>query len=286
MEHHSNIVPWQMIAESRGARVRFAPVLDDGTLDARAFHEMLSAKVKIVSLVHLSNALGTLNPLKDLFAAAHAVGAVCVADCAQSASLGTVDVRDLDCDFLVLSGHKVYAPTGVGLLYGKSEWLERLPPYQGGGSMIADVFEEKTTYLKPPHRFEAGTPPIAEVIGLGAAFRFMREVGVNELARAEQSVLDGAVAALRDMKGIRLIGTPPERRHVVSFLVEGTHPSDVGSILDEQGVAVRTGHHCCQPLMRRFGIPGTVRASFAIYNTEDDVKRFVAALDKAREMLT
>ena len=284
MEHHSNIVPWQMIARERGARVRFAPVRDDGTIDADGFRALLSPRTKIVSLVHLSNALGTVNPLADLFTAARAVGAACVADCAQSASLGALDVTALGCDFLVFSGHKMFGPTGVGVLWGKYEWLERMPPYQGGGSMIADVFEEDTTYLAPPHRFEAGTPSIAEVLGLGAAFDFVTACGPEALARHE--ALDLAVAELRKIDGVRLIGTPPDRRHVVSFLLEGAHPSDVGAILDEQGVAVRAGHHCCQPLMRRFGIPGTVRASFGVYNSTEDVGRFITALKKAKEMLT
>ena len=286
MEHHSNIVPWQMIALERRARVRFAPVLDDGTLDFDAYARMLSPRTKIVSLVHLSNALGTLNPLDRFFAAAHRVGAACVADASQSASLGGIDVRALGCDFLVMSGHKMFGPTGVGVLYGRRTLLAQMPPYQGGGSMIADVFEEQSTYLAPPHRFEAGTPPIGEVMGLGAALKFLREIGPAEIQRNEAGLLAHAETELRRIDGVRLVGEPPERRHVLSFLLEGTHPSDVGSILDEQGIAVRSGHHCCQPLMRRFGIPGTVRASFSIYSDESDVERFIAGVRKAKELLT
>ncbi len=286
MEHHSNIVPWQMIALEKGARVRFAPVLDDGSLDVQAFKKMLSSKVKIVSLVHLSNALGTVNPLKELFAAAHAVGAYCVADVAQSVSFTRVDVKDLGCDFLVMSAHKLFGPTGVGLLYGRLDLLEKLPPYQGGGSMISEVREDGVDFLASPHRFEAGTPAIAEVMGLGAALDFVSMLGFDKIRAHEREIMALVESETRGIEGLRRIGCAPERGHVFSFLLEGHHPSDVGAILDEQGVAVRAGHHCCQPLMKRFGIPGTVRASFSVYTSEADVEQFVRAVRKAKDMLS
>lgn len=286
MEHHSNIVPWQLIALERGARLRFAPVLDTGELDLPAFRALLSPRTKIVSLVHLSNSLGTLNPVAECFKAARAVGAVTVADCAQSASLGIVDVQDLGCDFAVLSGHKMFGPTGVGLLYGRYAWLEKMPPYQGGGSMIADVTENGSTFLPPPHRFEAGTPAIAEVVGLGEALKLLQDVGREALDAHERELAGLIDDELAKIGGIRRIGQARERRHVVSFLLEGAHPSDVGAILDEQSIAVRAGHHCCQPLMRRFGIPGTVRASFAAYSSAEDVFAFITGLKKAKELLS
>lgn len=285
MEHHSNIVPWQMIAKEKGAEVRFVPVLDDGTLDFAAFQKMLSRKVKIVSLVHLSNALGTVNPLAKFFAEAHKFGAFCVADAAQSAAAGPIDVRQMNCDFLVFSGHKAFGPTGVGVLYGRGEWLEKMPPYQGGGSMITEVREDGVDFLPPPQRFEAGTPPIAEVAGLGAAFDFIAQIGFDFIGLHEQRLAAAAGEMLGQVPGLRRIGSAPEQKHVISFLIEGTHPSDVGAILDEQGIAIRAGHHCCQPLMRRFGIPGTARASFAVYTTEADIEQLAQGLRKAGELL-
>jgi len=285
MEHHSNIVPWQMIAKEKNATVHFIPVKDDGSLDLAAAQAMLSPRVKIVSLVHLSNALGTINPVADIFKAARAAGAYTVLDAAQSASVMALDVQSLGCDFLALSGHKLFGPTGVGLLYGRQELLERLPPYKGGGSMISEVREDGVDFLPPPNRFEAGTPPIAEVMGLGAALDFVQSLGFNEIRKHERAIMKQAEQGLREISGVRRIGTAPEHSHVVSFLLEGAHPSDVGAILDEQGVAVRAGHHCCQPLMRRFGIPGTVRASFSVYTSEDDVDQFLSAVRKAKEML-
>ncbi|MBX3020700.1 MAG: SufS family cysteine desulfurase [Bdellovibrionales bacterium] len=285
MEHHSNIVPWQLAALRHRAVVRFVPVLDNGALDLKAFKSMLSAKTKIVSLVHLSNALGTLNPLAELFTAAKSVGAITVADAAQSASVTPLDVRALGADFVALSAHKMFGPTGVGLLYGKMSELEKLPPYQGGGSMISEVREDGVDFLAPPHRFEAGTPPIAEVMGLGAAMEFILEIGYEKLKSHERAIMAAAEKGLNALGGIRRIGQAPEHSHVLSFLIDGHHPSDVGAILDEQGVAVRAGHHCCQPLMRRFGIPGTVRASFSVYTSEEDVRDFVAAVKKAKDLL-
>lgn len=286
MEHHSNIVPWQMIAQEKGASVRFAPIKDDGSLDIDAFNKLLSNKTKVVSVTHLSNALGTLNPLKDLFTAAHAVGAVTVMDAAQSVSYTRVDVRDLGADFLAMSGHKLFGPTGVGFLYGRMAKLEKLPPYQGGGSMIESVTEQGVTFLKPPHRFEAGTPPIAEVMGLGAALDFVSNTGFEAIQEHEEQIMHLAERLTKDIPGFRRIGTAPQRGHVFSFLLEGAHPSDVGALLDEQGIAVRAGHHCCQPLMKRLNIPGTVRASFSVYTSEEDVERFAKAVRKAKDMLS
>ncbi|NJL24638.1 MAG: cysteine desulfurase [Calothrix sp. SM1_5_4] len=286
MEHHSNIVPWQIAARERRARVRFVPVLDDGSLDYAAFEAMLSPRAKIVSLVHLSNALGTLNPLARFFAAAREVGAVCVADAAQSASVYPLDVKGLGCDFLALSGHKMFGPTGVGVLYGRLSWLEKLPPYQGGGSMISEVREDGVDFLPPPHRFEAGTPPIAEVLGLGEAMKFITEIGFDQLKAHERAIMSLAEEGLARIPDVRRIGTAPEHSHVLSFLLGRSHPSDVGAILDEQGVAVRAGHHCCQPLMRRFGIPGTVRASFSVYTSEEDIRDFLISVQKAKDLLS
>ena len=286
MEHHSNIVPWQMIALERKAKVRFVPVTADGSLDFTQFKSMMNSKVKIVSLVHLSNALGTVNPLAQFFAEAHVHGAVTVTDAAQSASVMKLDVRALGADFLVASGHKMFGPTGIGFLYGKQSWLEKLPPYQGGGSMISEVTEQGSTYLAPPHRFEAGTPPIAEVMGLGAAVEFIRGLGFENILRHEREITRGVEDGLAAIGDIQRIGSAPQHSHVVSFLLEGTHPSDVGAILDEQGIAIRTGHHCCQPLMKRFGVPGTARASFSVYTSEEDVRDFLEGVRKAKELLT
>lgn len=285
MEHHSNIVPWQLAAKRFGATVKFTPVLEDGSLDRAAFTRLLSPKTKIVSLVHLSNALGTLNPLAEMFREAHAVGAVCIADAAQAGAAYPLDVNALGCDFLVLSAHKMFGPTGVGLLYGRKTWLEQMPPYQGGGSMITEVREDGVEFLPPPQRFEAGTPPIAEVIGLGAALEFILGLGGEALLAHERELMAQAEDGLRALGGFRRIGQAPERSHALSFLLEGAHPSDVGAILDEQGIAVRAGHHCCQPLMRRFGIPGTVRASFSVYTTLEDIDDLLNGLKKAKDLL-
>lgn len=285
MEHHSNIVPWQMVAKARGVTVRFIPVLDNGELDYEAYKAMLSDRVKIVSLVHLSNALGTLNPISAFFKRAHEVGAVTVADVAQSAGALPLSVKELSCDFMVFSGHKMFGPTGVGVLFGKMAWLEKLPPYQGGGSMISEVTEAGTTFLPPPHRFEAGTPAIAEVIGLGAAFKFMNSLNRERLREHESTIMKQALQGLAEIDGLRIIGYSSTQTNVISFLLEGSHPSDVGAILDEQGIAVRAGHHCCQPLMRRFSVPGTVRASFSIYSSSQDVQDLVSGVMKAKELL-
>jgi len=287
MEHHSNIVPWMMMAEERGARVEFVRVTDTGELDRADFsRRLLGGRVKIVSLVHVSNVLGTVNPLAEMFVEARAQGAVCVADAAQSVAALGVDVQTLGCDFLVFSGHKMFAPTGVGVLYGRYEWLDRLSPYQGGGSMISKVSEQGVEFLAPPHRFEAGTPPIVEVLGLGAAVDFISEVGRDRIVKHEkelQSALREGVASIPDW---REVGTSPTRTHAVSFLLGDAHPGDVSAILDEMGIAVRSGHHCCQPLMQRFGIGGTVRASFSIYNSTEDIEMFLRGLKKTQEILS
>lgn len=285
LEHHSNIVPWHMLAVRRGARLRFVPVREDGSLDFEAFRALLSPRVKIVSLAHISNALGTVTAVDKFFAEAHRVGAVTVLDAAQSGATRKLDVGDLGCDFLALSAHKMFGPTGVGLLYGRAQLLESMPPYQGGGSMISEVTEERVTYLPPPHRFEAGTPPIAEVIGFGAAIDFVRSLGFEKIQAHEQALLGETERALDSVPGLRRLSRAAERSHVFSFLLGNNHPSDVGAILDEQAVAVRAGHHCCQPLMRRFGIPGTVRASFSVYNSEEDVRALVRAVNKAKDLL-
>lgn len=286
MEHHSNLVPWQMIAKERGARVVFTRVTEEGELDEADFRAKLSPKVKIVSLVHLSNALGTINPLKELFRAAREVGAYTMVDAAQSAACLGVDVQDLGCDFLALSAHKMFGPTGIGLLYGREDLLNSMPPYQGGGSMISEVREDDVTFLTSPHRFEAGTPAIAEVMGFGAAIDFTRSLGFDRLMEHEKNLMKIVEEGLSQIEGIRRIGTARAHSHVLSFLIGENHPSDVGAILDEQGVAVRAGHHCCQPLMRRFGIPGTVRASFAAYTSEEDVRDFLKAVRKAKDLLS
>lgn len=285
MEHHSNIVPWQLAAEKVGAKVKAIRVTDEGELDLEDFKRQLTDEVKILSLSHVSNALGTINPIEQIFAEARAKGVITVADAAQSVALGLVDVQKLNCDFLVFSGHKVYGPNGIGALYGRHEILSSLPPYQGGGSMISEVNFEKTTYLPAPHRFEAGTPAIAEVIGLGAAIDFIKDFDLPEVRRHESELSLQALEGLKTVKGLRLVGTSETRTNIISFVIDGTHPSDVGQLLDQQGVAVRTGHHCCQPLMKRFGISGTVRLSMAAYNSDEDIENFLTALNTVQRLL-
>lgn len=286
MEHHSNIVPWQMVAAEIGAKVKFIPVKDDGSLDMDiGFSMIVPGKTKIVSIVHLSNSLGTINPVHEIFRIAKEAGAYTVLDAAQSASILPLNVIDLGCDFLALSGHKVFGPTGVGLLYGRQEILEKLPPYQGGGSMISEVREDGVSFLPPPNRFEAGTPAIAEVIGLGAAIDYLMSIDFESIRQHEQRIMNHVENELMDLSGLRRIGMASSRSHIFSFLLEGSHPSDVAAILDEQGIAVRAGHHCCQPLMRRLGISGTVRASFSIYTNSVDIDRFVTGVRKAKDML-
>lgn len=281
MEHHSNIVPWQMVAKEKKAVVRFAPVLEDGSLDRKAYRSMLGPKTKIVSMTQLSNALGTWNELKEIVAEARKQGAYFMIDAAQSISARPIDVQDLDCDFLVMSGHKLFGPTGVGVLYGKEQVLKDMPPFHGGGSMIEQVDEKHVTFLPPPHRFEAGTPPIAEVLGLGEAIKFYMSLDAQQLLKHDRELLKFSQDKLAKLE-IPVLAATVDRSHVLSFNVPGAHPSDVGAMLNEQGVAVRAGHHCCQPLMARFKIPGTARASFSIYSSDEDVERLVAALKKVK----
>ena len=280
LEHHSNIVPWQMLCEQNGAILKVIPITDSGELILEEFEKLLSSKTKLVSIVHASNALGTINPVKSIIAAAHAVGAKVLLDGAQSASHLEVDVQELDCDFLAFSAHKLYGPTGLGVLYGKRELLEEMPPFLGGGEMIREVTFEKTTYNTIPFKFEAGTPSIAEVIAFKPALDFIFTTGKKQILAHENELLDYATSILGDVKGLIPVGTAPEKVAVFSFNIQSMHPYDVGQLLDAKGIAVRTGHHCTQPLMRRLGLEGTVRASFAVYNTREEVDVFAQAISK------
>ncbi len=284
MEHHSNIVPWQMLCEEKGARLCVAPISDSGELELDAFEKLVSVKTKIVAVTHVSNVLGTINPIKRIVEIAHAYGAKVVVDGAQAVPHLPVDVQALDCDFYALSGHKVYGPTGIGVVYGKSELLEDMPPYQGGGDMILSVTFEKTIYNKPPNKFEAGTPNMAGAIGLAAAIVFLATLPQDERAEEEKSLLEYGTQALSAIPGLRLIGTAREKVSVLSFVLEGIHPHDIGTILDREGVAIRTGHHCAQPLMKRLKLPATARASLACYNTRADIDQLVAGLHKVQEI--
>lgn len=285
MEHHSNIVPWQMISEKTGARVEAIPVDATGTLDMRAFADMLDSRVRMVAVNQVSNALGSINPVAQIVRLAHAAGALVLIDGAQAVAHWAVDVQELDCDFYVFSGHKLYGPTGIGVLYGRRELLEAMPPYQGGGEMIETVSFDGTTYNQLPYKFEAGTPDIAGVIGLGAAIDYLSGIDRKAAAAHEEALLHYARDKALQVPGLTLVGTASCKTAVLSFVLEGTHPSDIGMLLDQQGVAVRTGHHCAQPIMDQFQIPGTVRASFAFYNTFDDVDRLFVALEKVRALL-
>jgi cysteine desulfurase/selenocysteine lyase len=284
MEHHSNIVPWQLICEQTGANLRATPITDDGELDLVAFEQMLSERTKLVALVHLSNALGTINPVRQLVALAHARGVPVLVDGAQAAPHLSVDVQDLDCDFYVFSGHKVFGPTGVGVLYGRESLLESMPPYQGGGDMIATVTIQRSTWAPLPAKFEAGTPMIAQVIGLGAAIDYVREVGLEHIASWEHRLLSYATERVLGLSGVRLIGTAKAKASVLGFVLDGIHPHDIGTILDDQGIAIRAGHHCAQPVMERFQVPATARASFAFYNTMDEADSLVAGLATVQRM--
>jgi len=285
MEHHSNIVPWQMIAQEVGASVEPIPVDANGTLDINAFEAMLDERVKMVSIGHVSNALGTVNPIEKIIPLAHAVGAKVLVDGAQAVSHWAVDVQALDCDFYAFSAHKVFGPTGLGVLYGKLELLEAMPPYQGGGEMIETVSFAGTTYNQLPYKFEAGTPDISGAIGLAAAIDYLNAMDREAAAAHEQALLSYAEEKARATSGIRLVGTSANKTSVMSFLLEGAHPHDLGMLLDKQGVAVRTGNHCAQPLMDQFGIPGTVRASFSFYNTFAEIDQLFLALEKAKTFL-
>lgn len=286
MEHHSNIVPWQMLCERTGAKLTVIPMNEKGELVMDEFDRLLSDKTKIVAVNHISNALGTVNPIKYIIGKAHAVGAAVLIDGAQAAPHLRPDVQELDCDFYTFSGHKACGPTGTGVLYGKEEWLNKLPPYQGGGEMIKDVSFEKTTYADLPHKFEAGTPNIAGGIVLGVAIDYLDSVGFDNIIAYEQELLDYGTEKLLEILGLRIIGTAEHKTSVISFMIDGLHPYDVGAILDKMGIAVRTGNHCTQPVMQYFGIPGTIRASFAFYNTKEEIDALVAALKKAQMMLS
>jgi cysteine desulfurase/selenocysteine lyase len=285
MEHHSNIVPWQMLCQQTGATLRPIPVKDTGELDMEAFASMLSDKVKFVSVVHVSNALGTINPVEDIIKMAHEVGAKVLVDGAQAVSHWNVDVQALDADFYAFSGHKLFGPTGIGVLYGKEELLNAMPPYQGGGEMIEHCSFDGTTYNVLPYKFEAGTPNIAGAIGLAAAVNYLNGLDRVALEQHENALLVRAKELADQIGGIRKVGTAPKKASVFSFLLEGAHPADVGTLLDQQGIAVRTGHHCAMPVMNQFKIPGTVRASFSFYNTMDDIERLFAGLEKAKMFL-
>jgi len=284
MEHHSNIVPWQIVCEEKGAVLRVAPMNDQGELLLEEFESMLTPRTKFVSLVHVSNALGTVNPVRELIALAHRRNVPVLIDGAQAVPHLKVDVQELGCDFYVFSGHKLFGPTGIGVLYGKESLLEAMPPYQGGGDMISSVTFEKTTYNSLPYKFEAGTPNIAGTIGLGAAIDYVNQVGLEAAAAHEREVLEYATAAVSRLPGVRLIGTAREKAAVLSFVMEGIHAHDAGTILDRQGIAVRTGHHCAMPVMERFGVPATTRASFAFYNTKEEVEALVAGIHKVLEV--
>jgi cysteine desulfurase/selenocysteine lyase len=285
MEHHSNIVPWQMACDATGASLRVIPVTDDGELEMETFRDLLNERTRIVAITHISNALGTINPVEQIIREAHQHDVPVVIDGAQSVPHLPVDVQALDADFYAFSGHKMFGPTGIGVLYGKAEHLEQMPPYQGGGDMIDQVSFEKTTYDELPHKFEAGTPHIAGAIGLGAAAEFLQELDWDAVHRHEDDVLTYATDRLQALDGVTLIGTAREKASVLSFVLDDIHPYDAGTVLDRMGVAVRTGHHCTQPLMKRLGIPGTIRASFALYNTRADADRLVDGLEKVRQML-
>ncbi|MFT5602709.1 MAG: cysteine desulfurase/selenocysteine lyase [Flavobacteriales bacterium] len=285
LEHHSNIVPWQMLCERSGAVLKVIPINSKGELIYEEYLNLLSPKTKIVAVNHISNALGTINPIEDIIKDAHKVGAKVLIDAAQSVPHCAIDVQAWDCDFLVFSGHKMFGPTGVGMLYGKEELLNAMPPYKGGGDMIKEVSFEKTTYNSLPHKMEAGTPNIADGIALGVAVDYIHSVGYDFIAKREAELLEYATAELSKIEGFRPIGEAANKASVISFLMEGTHPFDIGTILDQLGVAVRTGHHCTQPLMTFFDIPGTIRASFAFYNTKEEVDVLVAAVKRAMGML-
>ncbi len=278
VEHHSNLVPWQALCEEKGLKLRVIPVSDAGELDLEAYEKLLGPRTYLVAITHVSNALGTVNPVKDMIKLAHHAGAVVLVDGAQAAPHRPVDVQDLDCDFYCFSGHKIYGPTGIGVLYGKEKHLLAMDPYQYGGDMIETVTFEKTTYAKPPAKFEAGTPAIAEILGLEAAIEYLRSVGFDAIQRQERELLEYATKKLSEIPGLKIIGTAEEKESLVSFTLKDIHPHDVGTVLGELGVAVRAGHHCAQPLMKRLGIPATTRASFSFYNTREEVDRLADAI--------
>jgi cysteine desulfurase/selenocysteine lyase len=286
MEHHSNIVPWQILCQERRARLRIIPMNDAGELLMDEYRKLLGPRTKLVSIVHVSNSLGTINPIQQIVAMAHSHGVPVLVDGAQSAPHMAVDVRKLGCDFFVFSGHKLYGPTGIGVLYGKADLLESMPPYQGGGDMIRSVTFEKTLYNTLPYKFEAGTPDISGAIGLGAAVDYVMGVGFDAIAAHEQELLEYGTQRLSAISGLRIIGTAREKANILSFVLEGIHPHDIGTILDSEGIAIRTGHHCTQPVMDRFGVPATARASLAFYNTRAEIDALVKGIDKVIEVFS
>ena len=284
MEHHSNFVPWQVLAQATGATLRMAPVTESGELDLDALERLITSRTRLVALTHLSNVLGTINPVRRVADLAHAAGALVLVDGAQSVAHGAVDVSALGCDFFAFSGHKLFGPTGIGVLYGREALLNRMPPWQVGGGMIGGVSLEETTWAEIPMKFEAGTPPIAEAVGLAEAIAFVDSLGAELIVTHEAELLALATERLSAIRGVRLIGTAANRASVISFTLEGVHPHDLGTVLDEDGVAIRAGHHCAQPLMRRFGVPATARASFSVYNTAEDVEALGRGVERARKL--
>ncbi len=286
MEHHSNIVPWQMLCERNGASLKVVPINDRGELEMEEFKKLLGSKTKIVAVGHVSNALGTINPIRTIIELAHAQGTPVLIDGAQAAPHVAIDVRELDCDFYTISAHKMFGPSGMGALYAKESLLEKMPPYQGGGDMILSVSFEKTTYNRLPFRFEAGTPNIAGAVGFGATIDYLNGIGMDRIAAYEEELLDYGTNALRDVPGLRIVGEASHKASVISFVLDGIHPHDIGTILDQEGIAVRTGHHCAQPVMDRFGVAATARASLALYNTREDIDRLVEGLATVREVFS
>lgn len=285
LEHHSNIVPWQMACEEFGATLRVIPIAEDGSLLMDEFEKLITSRTKIISITHISNALGVINPIKEIIKIAHAHNIPVMVDGAQSSQHLKIDVQDLDCDFFCFSGHKLYGPTGIGILYGKEKWLNAMPPYQGGGEMIAQVTFEKTTYNELPFKFEAGTPDISGIIGLTRAIEYVTAIGLNQIANYEADLLNYATQRISQIPNVKIYGTAPTKASVLSFLIGNIHPLDLGTLLDKMGIAIRTGHHCAQPLMNRFNIPGTLRASFAIYNTKEEIDSFIEAIERASLLL-
>jgi len=284
LEHHANIVPWQMVAQEKGARIRVVPVNDRGELLIDEYLKLLGSRTRLVGVTHVSNALGTVNPVREMIAAAHDKGIPVLVDGAQAVPHMKVDVQALDCDFYAFSGHKMFGPTGIGVLYGKADWLEKMQPFKGGGDMILSVTFEKTTYNTIPFKFEAGTPPIAAAITLGAAVDYLNGIGMAEIQGHDTDIVDYATREINGIPGVRIIGTAEKKAGVISFVIDGVHPHDVGTLLNDEGVAVRTGHHCAQPVMHRYGIPATSRASFAVYSTSDEVDTLVAGIRKVQKV--
>lgn len=285
LEHHSNIVPWQLLCERVGAHLKIIPITDEGAIIIPEYERLLNEKTKIVAIAAIANAIGTVNPIKEMVASAHRHNAIFVVDAAQAAAHRKLDVQDLDCDFLALSGHKMFGPTGIGILYGKKELLEKMPPFLGGGDMIDTVTFAKTTYNVVPHKFEAGTPQIASAIGLGPAIDYIQGLGLEKIAAHEEALRAYATKRLEEIDGVRLLGTAQEKAAIVNFVIKDVHPQDVATLIDMEGVAIRTGHHCAQPLMQFFGVTSSCRASFSVYNTREDIDVFIAALKKAKGLL-